>query len=138
MVSLFMKYRPAVSLSIVLPLLLVGCDLLTDPKSAAQACSASANFGITVTVVDSSSGAPLGDGTTVRVQDGTYVDSIVRPSDTGPLSNVFGLAEERAGLYDVMVIRPSYRVWAASEIRVTRDACHVHTVELHARMVPGL
>ena len=117
-------------------LVLAGCDSITGLFS--HDCTSIALWAVSVTVVDSVSGTAIGSGAIVRVRDGAFVDSIVRPSGTTDLDSApFGLAPERAGRYQVKATRSGYRDWNTSDVRVTRDACHVRTAILLARLVPA-
>ncbi len=96
-------------------------------------CTAEARPALTVFVRDSSSGAPIGRGSSATATDGIFVATATYPGGTQddlPLS----LAHERAGIYTVVVKKPGYRDWRASGVRVTRDDCHVITVTLTARL----
>jgi hypothetical protein len=65
-------------------------------------------------------------------REGAYVDSARMYGDV-PVETV-GLAEERAGTYEVSVERTGYRSWHRAGVRVTADECHVRTVSLTARL----
>jgi len=113
----------------------VGCDSLTFPGSG---CTTNLLWGINITVIDSMTGGGLLPGSTIRVRDGAFVDSLVFADTTNSQSapSSVGLAAERAGTYVVSVSRAGYGDWTASNVRVTSDRCHVRTVTLLARLVP--
>lgn len=46
-------------------------------------------------------------------------------------------AGERPGTYTVTVSKPGFRDWQRAGIVVTADECHVHPVELSARLQPS-
>lgn len=77
-------------------------------------------YGISATVVDSSTGADITPGSYMVVRDGSYVDS------ASEMGNFLSAAGERAGAYSVTIGRPGYSTFRRSEVVVTRDECHVH------------
>lgn len=95
------------------------------------ACTEEARSGLSVTVRDSVSGAPITEGAEVVATDGTYADT-ARSSLIA--SGVYALAVERPGTYQVTVDHPAYRRWLRSGVTVTADECHVQTVSLLARL----
>jgi hypothetical protein len=102
------------------------------PAPGGIVCTMEARSSFAVTVVDSTSGAAIRSGATVRVSDGSFADTLVAP---GPGANAYsGGVYERPGTYTVAVSHPSYRTWQRSGVRVTRDECHVQTQQLTARL----
>jgi len=97
-------------------------------------CTAEARSGLVVTVRDSVSGSPVTNGAEVVAREGAYADT-ARASLIS--SGVYSLAVERAGTYEVTVDHPAYRQWRRVGVTVTRDECHVQTVNLLARVQPG-
>ena len=87
---------------------------------------------IVVDVQDSITGANLVVGTRGVVQDGAFVDSLHLYSPSG-----LQAASERAGTYALTVAHVGYADWSRSSIRVRRDACHVQTVTVQARLKPS-
>jgi len=101
------------------------------------ACTMLYAYGLTVTVVDSSSGAPGGAGATVIATDGAYSDTVTHaPGSSNEFT--FGLAGERAGTYTVTVIKSGYDVWTRSGITVTKNVCHVNGVAITAKIRPAM
>ncbi len=98
-------------------------------------CTALFAYGITVTVVDSVSGAPAGAGATLVVQDGAYSETITHSATSPDYS--FSAAGERPGRYSLSVTRSGYKAWSASGVTVTKDACHVKGVAITARLQPA-
>jgi hypothetical protein len=115
-------------------LTLTACDAITGLFPGD--CTTMPVPAIRIDVVDSITGVTIGSGATVRVRDGSFTYSLVVPTDPtsgapGPIS----LGFERAGVYQISVSHPEYRDWSASDVRVTRDRCHVRTAILVARLV---
>jgi hypothetical protein len=101
------------------------------------ACTLEARSAITVAVSDSLNPA-VTTFTNVKVvaQSGSVRDSAFFASiDTRTQPLAAGLAYERAGTYTVTVRADGYAPWTKSGIEVTRDACHVITVRVDARLV---
>jgi len=127
-----MKNLKSISVALVM-LALMACDAITGLFSGD--CTTMPIPAISVTVVDSLSGAPLAPGSTVRARDGAYADSLVVPADTNSTPFPIGLALERAGVYQVSVSHPGYRDWSAVNVRTSKAGCHVRTAVLIARLV---
>ena len=109
-------------------LLVAGCQSLTD-----SVCTLEARAAIGVLVRDSVSGtAPDTAGAVVLVVDGVYRDTAEFPQYSTQAGTLYYLARERAGRYTVRVEQPGYQPWERTGVRVTRDECHVRTVELIA------
>jgi hypothetical protein len=87
-----------------------------------------------VTVVDSTSGASVRFGATVRVTEGSFADTLLAPAPGAAAYS--GGVYERPGTYTVAVSHPSYRPWQRTGVRVTRDECHVQTQAITARLQP--
>jgi hypothetical protein len=96
-------------------------------------CLTYAAAGITLTVRDSATSAPLADAATrIYVREGAFVDSaLTRLGGPDGVSSV-GLVYERRGTYEVTVERSGYLPWRRSNVVVTADACHVRGVQLTA------
>jgi hypothetical protein len=111
--------RRAIPLAVVSLLsALSGCDALTGLTSGD--CTTMAVPAISVTVVDSVTGASLSQGTTVRVRDGLFSDSVTVAGSPGDTERIaIGLAYERAGTYQVTVSHPGFVDWAVDNVRVT-------------------
>lgn len=126
----FPRYCAALSV-----LAVAGCDLL---DSSATICTANFVFGLVVAVQDSSTGAPAASGAQLIAQDGTWADTVGFPPsrpdlDAQPLVS----AGERAGSYAVTVRKAGFQDWQRTGVVVTADECHVHPVELTARLQPA-
>ncbi|HEY9225831.1 MAG TPA: hypothetical protein VIP11_04240 [Gemmatimonadaceae bacterium] len=74
-------------------------------------------------------GAPFTGPADFYVRDGAYADSA-----RARLGGVWVAAGERAGTYQLTVRADGYREWMHSAILVPRDACHVTTVSVTARL----
>ncbi len=99
-------------------------------------CTLEARPALSIFVRDSSSGAPIGRGSSATATDGVFVATATYPPG-GPDDLPLSLAHERAGTYTVVVRNPGYRDWRATGVRVTRDECHVITQTLTARLEPN-
>jgi predicted lipoprotein with Yx(FWY)xxD motif len=100
-------------------------------------CSDSVEPAIDVEIRDSESGLPAAELATGYVRDGDYVDSLRTARGNGqgvPLS--LQAADERPGVYTVVVIKDGYQTWRKDGVRVGRDECHVRTASLIADLVP--
>jgi hypothetical protein len=99
-------------------------------------CDLQALPGILLTLTDAPSGAPpASSGAEITVSAaGGYVESITVEGIQVPGPHT--LAEERAGVYEVVVTAEGYQEWSASSVRVRQGVCHVETVELTAALVP--
>ena len=100
-------------------------------------CTAEARSAITVAVSDSLDPS-VTSFTNVRIvaQSGNVRDSAFIAQLKAPQNQyAAGLAYEQAGVYTVTVRADGYAPWSKSGIEVTRDACHVTTVIVHARLV---
>lgn len=109
---------------------LAGCDQLTGPP-----CTTDVRPALRVDVRDSSTNAPAGAGALIVARDGAFADTVLVPAHAAGASP-YHLAHERAGTYAVTVERDGYRPWSRTGVRVTKDGCHVRTVELTARLQP--
>ncbi|MBA3645263.1 MAG: carboxypeptidase regulatory-like domain-containing protein [Gemmatimonadaceae bacterium] len=96
-------------------------------------CTALFAYGITVTVVDSVTGAPAASGAVLVARDGAYTDSVPAQADSPNTSSV-AAAGERAGTYTVTISKPGYKPWTQSGVTVTKDECHVRGVALTAKL----
>ena len=96
-------------------------------------CTLNYGYGLTIIVQDSVTTASLvGDGTTVTVREGSYVDSVQQ------VGTVYQAAGERPGTYTIQVQRAGYRHWSRENVRVLDDGCHVRGVTVNARLQPTL
>ena len=73
--------------------------------------------------------APAGAGRIIATTTG-FADTILTTGDWPK----YGLAHERAGTYTLTAEISGYRAWTRSGIVVSRDRCHVHTVQVIARL----
>ncbi|HET7553937.1 MAG TPA: carboxypeptidase-like regulatory domain-containing protein [Gemmatimonadaceae bacterium] len=107
----------------------IGCSAF-DPL----VCTTEARAAITVEVLDSVTNAPVGEGATITATNGASVYSAITYDDyPGP----YQLAHEKAGEFEVTVQKSGYARWSRDGVRVTRDECHVHTVQLTALLQPS-
>jgi hypothetical protein len=102
----------------------VGCDSLTG-----TVCTDEARAAISVEALDSITRAPVGVGARIIASDGAVADTVITVEGFG---GPYGLAHERAGSYTVTVEQAGHSPWSRSDVRVSRDDCHVRTVPLTA------
>jgi hypothetical protein len=106
---------------------LVAIALCSGQVSCAQACTADFRYGLSVSVVDRLTGAPICDAT-VTATDGGHSETLTMlPRD--PLADagiqcLYLGAGERAGTYAIDA-RAGGRQSSTTGIELTRDACHV-------------
>ena len=96
-------------------------------------CTLIALPGIRVTILDGSTETPFQGEVTVIATEGSYSETDSPPVRPGE-PRIATLAFERPGTYRVEVQSPGYVTEVAAKVRVTRDDCHVRTVELTARL----
>jgi hypothetical protein len=107
-------------------LFLVAIALCSGQISCAQTCTDDFRYGLSVSVVDRVTGAPICDAT-VTATDGTYSETlrILPDADVdGGTRCVYLGAGERAGTYAIDA-RGEGRQSSTTGIELTRDACHV-------------
>ena len=114
----------------------VACGGSQDPVSVG--CTAEFRQGVAVQVKDSITGAGAASGASLVVREGFFKDSVAFPN-ARPDLNDFALAAagERAGTYQITVSKPGYATWSQSNVRVTKNQCHVNTVKLTALLQPS-
>lgn len=132
-----MRLLPRLALSA--PLLLAACQSAVAPGEGIL-CTGHMAPAVEVVVVDARSGAYVARGARGTVRDGSFSDTLSRARSLGapPEDTLVSLqgAYERPGTYTVAVERAGYRPWQQGGVTVTRDACHVNTVLLTARLEP--
>ena len=116
----------------LIPLVVVA-STACEPITGGVACTTEARPAISVDVRDSTTGARIGRNAIVVARQGTFVDTAF---STSVFDGPHGLAHERTGTYTVTVDQQGYRQWSRALVRVTKDECHVRTVELVARLQP--
>lgn len=93
---------------------------------------------MTVFVKDSVTNAGIASGASLVVSEGIFKDSFAWPAGRQDLNDFpLAAAGERAGTYQVTVSKPGYATWVQSNVRVTRNVCHVNTVTLTALLQPA-
>ena len=105
--------------------LVVGCTGSTDPII----CTREFRYGISIEVADAIDRAPRADSSTMTLRDGSYVESTTESDGL----TMWG-AGERPGTYIATVAHPRYHTWVKTDVVVTSDGCHVHTVSLRAEL----
>jgi hypothetical protein len=122
-----MSVRASLLASFLLVLFACGDeDAVTGP------CTANYVAGLSITVTDAVTGAPV-EGVTAEIRDGSWVDPYVTVSG----HTVMG-AGERPGVYTITIRKDGYLDWTRSGVRVTMtsDRCHVRPVRLEAALIP--
>jgi len=108
-------------------LFLVAIAFCSEQISCAQTCTDDFRYGLSVSVVDRLTGAPICDAT-VTATDGSHSETLMMlPRDTfadGGIQCLYVGAGERAGTYAIDA-RAEGRQSSTTGIELTRDACHV-------------
>jgi hypothetical protein len=97
-----------------------------------QGCDANLLHGLSLVILDETTGSPIESEVTVVVSEGAYTETVTIPPGGAPFA---GLAPERPGTYRVEVHASGYLTWVRQSIRVTKDDCHVVPVEVIVRLV---
>lgn len=95
-------------------------------------CTDQLVYGISVQVVDASSGAQRASGSTLTVRDGSYEEVVTEVIG----NNTMVAAPERTGTYAVTITRAGYQTWSQFDVEVTENECHVVPVSLLAQIQP--
>jgi hypothetical protein len=95
-------------------------------NACAQGCDAVLKPGIAVAITDGTTGNAILGEVTVIATEGSYSETVT------PAQGLAALAYERPGTYRVEVHAVGYLPWVMPSVRVSRDDCHVQTVELTA------
>jgi hypothetical protein len=98
------------------------------------ACTALYAYGLSVTVRDDATSAPICDATVTAV-DGTHSEQLEKSPGGGTDCGYFG-AGERAGNYTITAVKSGYMNATQSNVVVTADQCHVKGVAVTLRMKP--
>jgi hypothetical protein len=101
------------------------------------ACSQVYVYGISLKVQNAVTGARITDSAAVQIKDGGYVEAYnyLGPADQ-PTSGVLSAAGERAGTYSISIRKDGFAPYDTAGIKVTRDVCHVHGVQVTAKLQP--
>ena len=114
----------------------IGCS--GSPLDARPVCTGEFRPGVMVYVKDSVTNAGVASGASLIVREGIFKDSVAFPEARPDLNDLnLNAAGERAGTYQVTVSKPGYTTWVQSNVRVTKNICHVNTVTLTARLQPA-
>jgi hypothetical protein len=103
---------------------LAGCESLSG-----HVCTAIALNAMEVRVVDGASNQLICDATVTAVEGSFSEVLVVRPFPAGTECTYSG-PTERAGVYEVRVTKAGYAANTTSNVRVSRDDCHVIPVKL--------
>lgn len=88
----------------------------------AQACGDCAGVGqagLVVTVRDIATGKPTGTTPSLRVTEGAHVEFYAAPQNTA--TGTFRAANDRAGVYTVLVLADGYEAYARDAVTVGRE-----------------
>ena len=99
-----------------------------EPEQPNVACTLEARSALLVTVLDEQTGARV-RGATVRATTTDFSE------DLGEFNGQYSGAHERAGTYTIVISHPDYQQWQRAGVVVERDACHVITEEVEARLL---
>ncbi|HIF38248.1 MAG TPA: carboxypeptidase regulatory-like domain-containing protein [Gemmatimonadetes bacterium] len=121
------RFLLGIQLALSLPSVLACDDFFTEDLATGPVmCTKDMRAGIVLTVVDEVTGNPALSGSTITLQDQSYVETLPQGSSAG--------AWERKGNYDIIISHPDYLTWLRQNVLVTADECHVHTVEIEAKL----
>jgi hypothetical protein len=114
--------------------LLEACGSSTDP--IASNCDLPTIFpaSILVSVVDSVSNTPIGNGVTATAVDGRYFDASTNPDLPNYAQSSIALGDGRTGKYDVYVSKVGYRPWASYGVVVKAGACGTERTKITAKL----
>lgn len=105
------------------------CSSSTSPGVT---CTANRVPGISLTVQNAVDGSPVTDSASIRISDGTYVETYNSLGSTG----VITAAVERPGIYAISIRKTNFAPYTTAGVTVTSDACHVQTVQVIAALQP--
>lgn len=115
--------------------MLQACSSSTEPIAIDCALADFAAGGVFLTVVDSASGAPIGNAVTAIAIDGQYFNAVTTPGLTAYDPNPIYVVSNRAGKYDVYVSKVGYVPWVAYNVVVKPGACRsVQRTEITAKL----
>jgi len=119
-------------------LALVAATACSNSGPTGVACSQVYVYGISLKVQNAVTGARITDSAAVQIKDGGYVESYnyLGPADQ-PTSGVLSVAGERAGTYNISIRKDGFAPYDTAGIKVTRDVCHVHGVQVTANLQPA-
>ncbi len=114
-------------------LLLSSCNQKTTSDGETIFCTASVDPAIRIEVFDMETGQPNSCGAKATIADGNFSE-VVENFDGADCNDSIMLtgADERAGTYNISVVKDDYLEWNASNIQVTANICHVNTITLQA------
>jgi hypothetical protein len=96
-----------------------------------QACTTEYRFGVSVTLRNARSGAPV-TGATVVIVDGSYHETMSTFGQPGSYAG----AGEREGAYTLSVAAPGFVSPAARTVVVTGSECHVNGISVTIDLTP--
>ena len=112
---------------------LLGCNEKTTSDGDVIFCTANVVPAIRVDVFDQETGLASACGATVILKDGIYSEEVeLEQGDGCDETFTFSGADERAGTYDITVIKDGYIDWYQYDVTVSSNLCHVNTVSVQA------
>lgn len=99
-----------------------------------KSCTTIFAYGLTIDVVDDSTGQKICDAT-VDVVDGAYSEQLT--GDMGFNCSYVG-AGERAGTYDITATATGYQSNGVMDVEVGEDECHVIGEQVTIRLTPTM
>ena len=119
--------------ALVLAAALAACS---NGSTEPPVCTAGVVYGIRAMVRDSVTDRTIGSGSTLVAIGVGVRDSVSAAANTPTLDDkVFALLPEKDGTYELNVTHTGYARWQRTGIVVTKDACHVISVDIVVRLV---
>ena len=116
-------------------LVLSGCGGSSDDSNYGIACTTEVAPAITIEIVDKSTGDFIACGATAIIEDtGFSVEVTNQTYSDCENAELFQIAHERSGIYNVHVYKEGYLDWSMYNIEVTSGVCHVRTVHIIAEL----
>ena len=103
-----------------------GCGTLLP----GTACTALYAYGVSVTLTNASTGAPISNAT-LTLTEGTYVETMQLIA-----SGDYVGAGERAGTYTLTAAAPGFDPRTMADLVVLADVCHVQGVHIDVALTP--
>lgn len=100
-------------------------------RSGGAACTLLYAYGVSATVTDVATGAPITKAT-LTLTDGSYQETMQSFGDGEYVG-----AGERAGTYTLTATAPGYQGRVITDIVVTADQCHVIGVHVDVQLQPA-
>jgi hypothetical protein len=127
--QIYMKLGSYVIWGVAMSLSVVGCQ-----PGTLVGCAAALRYAISLTVVDSLTGAAPAATSTIVATSGVYAETDTN-STGNPMDNTYAIGLGRSGTFALLVTTPGYADWSASRVIVGAGDCGVpQTVALVAKL----